>query len=55
MNDKNLKTKKLQFKKKYRIGLGQSRSSWYKHWWGVADHQSAICHQVVANFFWWCL
>jgi len=25
------------------------------HWWGIADHQSAICHYVVANFSWWCL
>jgi len=24
-------------------------------WWGIADHQSAICHHVVAHFSWWCL
>jgi len=29
---------------KWKKKLGKSKSRKIRHWWGVADHQSAICH-----------
>ena len=41
VNEKVITEKKLQCKIKK---LGKSKSRKIRHWWGVADHQSAICH-----------
>ena len=56
MNNRNPENENCSTKRKARLIKNRKcRSSWYKHWWGVADHQSAICHYVVTNFSWWCL
>jgi len=44
MNENVITQKKLQCEKNKRNKKKKKQGQKRMHWWGVADHQSAICH-----------